>query len=225
MLSVRLVAYTKFHLLVRSPPHYTLTFTTHIPSLLKIAFTSCQDWLLAKQLLDAGRGESSPGSIRAYSYNLFPLPPALSWMVAAVSCAAVISNMVPCVLGVLLAAVPAVAQYASFITIDSSDTSTQLDVSRIAIQIIIINLLLAGAAYMRISSQRRTFSLLLSVQEQFELYTAAVKRWRDTQHMAVAARERMAKATTAHAVGQLTMGYLSHQLRNPLHFLSLILTE
>ena len=107
----------------------------------------------------------------------------------------------------------------------TSDPGTQLDVTRIAIQICALIILICVSTYVRISSQRRAFALLISVEEQFRDYEAAVNRWTGVQHLLVEERERVAKATTAEAVGETTLGYLSHQLRNPLHFLSLTVAD
>ena len=119
---------------------------------------------------------------------------------------------------------PVTAEYASFVTVTSAP-GTALDVIRIAIQICALIAIICTVAYVRISSQRRAFALLISVEEQFRDYEAAVNRWTAVQHLLVEERERVAKATTAEAVGETTLGYLSHQLRNPLHFLSLTVAD
>lgn len=160
----------------------------------------------------------------AYREGIFPVPPITSTMCYGFLTLLVSTKFLHIFVAVVLAYTTTALEMAFFYKGDK--TSGQVwDIAEVSVLYIVAFLATMLLAYRSAQSSRRAFGSAIALEQRFVAYESAVNRWREAQTDMLSAREAEMRANVSRSVSEATIGYGSHQLRNPLHLLNTLCSD
>lgn len=184
---------------------------------------------LLGQMIACGKKDVQVNAVstvcRAFQEAVFPLPPTLAATIVAVAVNLVSAKQLYSMASISAVYFTVCLQNGLFYPGTGGDSTRRWDVAIGSLLLIMSYFANVSVAIVLARNRRRAFGLFLSLDGKFREYAQAVREWRASQASLIEAKAAELKANTSKQVSEATIGYAAHQLRNPLHMLTTLISD